>query len=248
MHVTINMEAARFVHAHPDHRVCRLLADIELPHVSVIIMPADHPQDFERFTDLELQLLYKGVTGQQAPGHYRPHMVRAVCAAAQALPVVDADLWELQTQHGCIRAGDAGRYRYVKGSLRPEPVPDLFETAALVTTASAADLEAARLRAPEPIAVHVADPAQHTVAKAPARRPAAPPSAPRQPGEGSVTDRIFAACDAALAELRAADPGKWGSEAALAEARRLAIPRLEAAGVNSNSARKGSSMWIAARR
>lgn len=75
-----------------------------------------------------------------------------------------------------------------------------------------------------------------------------PPSAPRAPGQGSVTEQIFALCDSVLVELRAADPTKWGSPEALIEARKLAIPRLEAQGVNSNSARKGSSMWIAARR
>lgn len=83
---------------------------------------------------------------------------------------------------------------------------------------------------------------------APPRPPAAPPRPAQAPAKGSVTDTIFAACDAALAELRAADPGKWGSADALAEARKVAIPRLEAQGVNSNSARKGSSMWVQARR
>lgn len=75
---------------------------------------------------------------------------------------------------------------------------------------------------------------------APTKPAKAPPSAPRAPGGGTVTDQIFAACNAALAEL--------GEGATLEAARKVAIPRLEAAGVNINSARKGSSMWIASRR
>lgn len=87
-----------------------------------------------------------------------------------------------------------------------------------------------------------------TFAATPSPSPAkAPPAAPSVPGQGSVTERIFAACDACLVGLRAADPSKWGSSAALAEARKQAIPQLVQAGVNINSARKGSSMWMQAR-
>lgn len=83
----------------------------------------------------------------------------------------------------------------------------------------------------------------------PAAKPAkAPPSAPRAPGGGTVTDQIFAACDAVLAEMWPEGSLTTPRETQLAEARKLAIPRLEAAGVNINSARKGSSMWIASRR
>jgi hypothetical protein len=80
----------------------------------------------------------------------------------------------------------------------------------------------------------------------------APPSAPRPPGGGSVTEQIFAACDAVLAEMypepTPLDTAPGVKEQRLAAARKVAIPRLEAAGVNINSARKGSSMWIACRR
>jgi hypothetical protein len=88
-----------------------------------------------------------------------------------------------------------------------------------------------------PASAHAPAPVAATT---PARPAAAPPSAPRAPGGGSVTERIFAACEAALVEL-----GQGGT---LDAARKLAIPRLEAAGVNANSARKGSSMWVQSRR
>lgn len=74
----------------------------------------------------------------------------------------------------------------------------------------------------------------------------APPSAPRAPGGGTVTDQIFAECEAQLADLH-----RSGKSAALAEAGKLfqtarerAILVLEARGVNINSARKGSGMWV----
>lgn len=103
-----------------------------------------------------------------------------------------------------------------------------------------------------PDAVGVADPrlAEHPVAQAnaaswPTGKPAKAAPSPR-PAGGSVTEQIFAACDAELAQLTAG-----GSTAArdvlLKQARAAAIPKLEAVGVNPNSARKGSSMWVAAR-
>lgn len=80
----------------------------------------------------------------------------------------------------------------------------------------------------------------------------APPSAPRAPGQGSVTEQIFAACDAVFAQMNKAtgNPAELSAtvrEAMLKEARQQAIPQLVQAGVNINSARKGSSMWIQAR-
>lgn len=77
----------------------------------------------------------------------------------------------------------------------------------------------------------------------------APPSAPRAPGQGSVTEQIFAACDAVLAQMWP-DYKAQGDAVAkqrLDAARKQAIPQLVQAGVNINSARKGSSMWIQAR-
>lgn len=75
-------------------------------------------------------------------------------------------------------------------------------------------------------------------AKAPSK-PQAPRSA--RPAGGSVTEQIFAACDAQWAAL-----GGAKDRAVLDAACKAAIPLLEAAGVNPNSARKGSSMWVAA--
>jgi hypothetical protein len=104
-----------------------------------------------------------------------------------------------------------------------------------------------------PAAVSINDPAlaAHPVAQANAAswatvappRPRAAPTA-REPGaaKGSVTAQIFTVCDAVLAEL-----GGGAGKEVLDRARAAAIPRLEAAGVNPNSARKGSSMWVAAR-
>lgn len=95
--------------------------------------------------------------------------------------------------------------------------------------------EAQRGKGPAPAP---APAAQEGPAKAPSK-PQAPRSA--RPAGGSVTEQIFAACDAQWAAL-----GGAKDRAVLDAARKAAIPLLEAAGVNPNSARKGSSMWVAA--
>jgi hypothetical protein len=83
-------------------------------------------------------------------------------------------------------------------------------------------------------------------------KPATARAAPSAPGAGSVTERIFAACDAALAKLDAQRGDKEDRapsihQQVLKDARNMAIPQLVEAGVNINSARKGSSMWLQAR-
>lgn len=101
-------------------------------------------------------------------------------------------------------------------------------------------------------AVSINDPAlaAHSVAQAnaaswptgkPSKAPSGPAKAPSAPGAGTVTQRIFGACDTVLAGLPLPH-----DKAKREQARKLAIPVLEAAGINGNSARKGSSMWVAA--
>lgn len=235
MYIAIDMQALRVTHAHTDVRVCRALADIELPHVPVRIMEVLYPSDLGGFTDYELQLLYKNTTGQSAPGYFRDHVVRGCTAAILELPEVDAVLEEVQAQAAAIPQGDKERYRYVRGMRRPMLVSELFELPPLTAkvTDPAELLKRGQALGPAPAYVPPA-PAPDAPAKATSRA-AKPPSAP---GQGSVTERIFALCD----ELRAANPGMT-----LADVRKLAIPKLEEAGVNGNSARKGSSMWIQAR-
>ena len=76
----------------------------------------------------------------------------------------------------------------------------------------------------------------------PSKAPSSASKAPSAPGAGTVTERIFAACDTILAGLP-----QPHDQATRERARKLAIPVLESAGINGNSARKGSSMWLAAR-
>lgn len=236
MHVALNLKDMRVTHAHADRRVCQVMADIELPHVPVRITEVCYPEDLSGFTDYELQLLYRNTTGQQAPGYFRDHVMRGAAAAILALPEADVDYEEARAQYLTIAAGDRERYRYVRGSRRPMLVSELFDLPPLVAavTDPAELLRRGQALDKEPAYVPPA-PAPDVPGKA-TTRAAKPPSAP---GEGSVTERIYKLCD----ELRAAMPAK-----SLEEIRKVAIPVLEERGVNGNSARKGSSMWIQARR
>lgn len=235
MHFTVDMQLLRVVHAHTDRRVCVALADIELPHAPVRHLEVQVPGDLDSFTDYELQVLYKNSTGQAAPGYFRDHVLRGLSAAMLSIPQADAVLEEVVAQSAAIDRNDTRRFRYVRGSRKPLPVDELFELPyplASQTDAGVLQQQGARL---------VAEPVQQP---APPDSPLPPSAAsrvraPSAPGEGSVTQRIFSLCD----ELRAHMP-----EASLEAVRKVAIPKLEAMGVNSNSARKGSAMWVQSRR
>lgn len=247
MFVTIDKEAMRVMHAHEDSRACSWLAYLELPHVSVAVVEVRYPKDLDRFTDYELQLLYKNSTGQPAPGYFRPHVLRAVAAAILAMPQVDVDFASLKAQCEKVSAHVSGRYRYIKGAGSPLPVSDLFELpATLSSVTDTQELEAlgAALAASVP-----AEPEPPVVLPTPAA-PRAAKAAPSAPGVGSVTERIFAVCDEEfkrLNGLRGEQPAVDLLVQVLKDARNAAVPRLVEAGVNINSARKGSAMWLQSR-
>lgn len=235
MYVTVDKDGMHFVHAHPDYRVCSALANIELAHVAVSVQPCEDANCFRGYTDLELHKLYQSATGSKFPGYSRPHLQQAVSAAAMNLPVTDATLADAVAQSQAVAGDKAGRYRYVKGALRPAPVDELWQ----VTTLRSSVCDPAQLAA-QGAALAAAVPTPAPPAPAPPRPAQAPArAAPSTPAAGSVTDRIFAACDTVLAGLPLPH-----DRAACEQARKLAIPLLEAAGVNINSARKGSSMWV----
>lgn len=231
MYANIDKEAMRFVHVHDDLRVVKCLCELELPHVATATREIDRPEHFADLTMLELRLLYKNTTGAEPVGYYRPKLLDDMAEAARTLAPTPANLIELLAQCSTLKDGDTNRYRYVRGALRPAPVDELFTLAPVARTGTARPMPAVQALESAPLPTP-APPAAAPAVRAASPRPAA--------GGGSVADRIFAACDAALAAL--------GPGATLEAARKQALVDLEAAGVNMNSARKGSSMWVSSRR
>ncbi len=144
MFVSVDRENLVFLHKHTRQDVVSGLVDIEAPHVATSVIPCEQPADFRGFTDYELLKLYKHSTGTNNPvGYYRPGLENLCLKAAQSLPCNDATAWEVDRQRHAIAENDPGRYRYVKGSLSPAPVEDLFETVPLRATVAAGEVAAA---------------------------------------------------------------------------------------------------------
>jgi hypothetical protein len=142
MYISVDMESLRFVHKHPEQRVVLMLVDLELSHVATWTIPCDEVYDFETFTDLELLKLYRNATGSEHPGFSRAGLKHLCLATAQALPLSDVVAWEADMQLRNVTGED--RYRYIKGSMTPELLDELFEVPWLRT---GSDVEAEAIAA-----------------------------------------------------------------------------------------------------
>jgi hypothetical protein len=241
MYVSIDMENMRFVHKHTEHKVVSMLSWIELAHVHCRVQPLDHTRDFCGLTDLELFSLYRSHTGV-APGGYGSEGLRVLCLeAARMLPESDASSWELEIQLRGIPDDDRGRYRYVKGSMTPAPVDELFEVPVHRVTVAPQVVAGARTATPAPV--------PHTPIPLPPGRdrtpgapvvPRAPPAAPTARGAGrekiwAVADRMWEAA------------GKPMAVATVLDLRKKMMDVLEAEGTKRTSASSELGNWMKAR-
>lgn len=181
MFVTLDREAMRVIHAHPDYRVASGLATIELSPVACAVLDAGDPACWGRYTDLELKLVYRNTCGQELLGYMRADHITRVCAVVQALPALDVNAYEVRMQSLAIGEG-AGRYRYARGTTIPQLMTELFAPVPL--TGSAPVLAASTAPAAP------TGPDRAATATTPS---AATPKAPRP--AGSVTSTIHEVAD-----------------------------------------------------
>src|SRR5690349_15902593 len=136
MFVAVDLTNLVFLHKHSEQRVVSMLADLEAPHVAVRVIPFDH---YAGFTDYELLKLYHNTTGSNIRSFFRPGLELVCTKAAAALPETDAVAFEVDIQRRAVPEGDRGRYQYVKGSMQPRPVDELFPSPVLRGTIAPAD-------------------------------------------------------------------------------------------------------------
>lgn len=240
MYFNVDMQGLRVVHVHHDRFTCHHLADIELPHVHVRTLEVQYPDDLSGFTDYELQKLYSNHTGQQAPGYFRPHVLRAVAGALLSLKETDADPAEARQQAFAAASLGKDRLQYVKGSSQPRIVPDLFELVAQQVAADAAAALAANLPAPTPAPEVLAAAPQPAAAPAPrAPRPTSTGPATR-PAAGSTTGKVWDIADAWVTD-------ECNTAATDKEMRRQVIAECVKAGINSSTASVQYSKWLSSR-
>lgn len=229
MFASIDRENMRLVHLHPEQRVVSDLAHIELSHVSVVILEATSARCWDRFTDLELKLLYRNTCGQELPGYMKADHIKRVMAAVLAAPVADVVAFEVRVQALGVKMDDKRRYRYVKGAHLAALMPDLFEPAAV------------QVRNP-PTVAPAAPPAGPTgpdltpAAPVAPAAPAAAPSAPRAPG--GVAKVVFDAADAAWDAA-----GQPRQAQAVLKLRKEIMDKLEQQGIKRTTASTTLGAW-----
>lgn len=119
MYISIDKSRLLVLHKHPDYQVVCGLVFIEAPADSIVeVTHLDRPKLLNGYTDMELQGLYKALTGETGhPG--RTEVKKQLFACFGALPVTDALPHEVEAQASHYKTECHTPGRYVKGAKRP---------------------------------------------------------------------------------------------------------------------------------
>lgn len=119
MYTVLDLDRLAVVHRHPDFEVACNLADIEFQDSTLCIAVVDTIKFFFTYTETDLLILYRNLTGSQTlrkGNELRALLVEAI----HRLPATDAKATEVDRQADYATANRAaGPYTYVKGATRP---------------------------------------------------------------------------------------------------------------------------------
>lgn len=244
MYIVIDRDNLRVLHKHADQKIASNLANLECPQVSIVVTFCDEKGGFSLLTDLELKLLIKNSNGPDVSRVFsRDSLADIMCKIAQAFPSTEnVNGFELQMQLASLAEDDSEPYRYLRGSMKPQPAAGLAELAALHYSGAAI---AAPASAPLPVV-------QGTVALDAFGKPlgpggACPPAVMAKilatgdftaPREGTSTHSIFTFCATAWKES-----GYQDSKATLDNIKKKAIDVLCAQGLNISTVRTQAQRW-----
>ncbi len=127
MYILLDLKRMCVVHRHEKVEALRSLAQIEVAHTPVTIFDEDRPNNWVRFTDLELKLVYENANGEKWPAHAKLHFA-TVMELVRRIPPSAVDQFEAYLQANCISKTDVHYYRYAPGCNKPEQLADLFVT------------------------------------------------------------------------------------------------------------------------
>jgi hypothetical protein len=128
MYISINRKLCKFLHKHPDFKVVCNLDFIAQAHDHTDVLPlTDGSNLIAGWTDMELSMLYRNVTGSQHVPHIGTSLRAMIAEYAERFPVTDCfpGEVELQAQYVEERLAKASEdnepddYMYVKGSKIP---------------------------------------------------------------------------------------------------------------------------------
>jgi hypothetical protein len=127
MYILIDRERMALLHKHSDVDVLANVAWIECHNAPYSIFPVDDTTGFKDFTDMELKILYRNITGQDDHTFSRPQVLQVIYDLCSRISESDINAFEVDRQAEYIKEGDERRWLYVKGASRPAQQADLFE-------------------------------------------------------------------------------------------------------------------------
>jgi len=126
MYILINRETLHLLHKHDVMDVLCNLAWLEVQQYNHVIGPCRH-ETFRGFTDMELKMMYRNITGDEVEGLGRFALIDLLCGIAKNMEPTDVNFDELESQAASITEECKGCFQYVKGARRPTLRQSLFE-------------------------------------------------------------------------------------------------------------------------
>lgn len=244
MHILINKDRCVFLGKHQDENALLNLSWLESPNTACAVLKCDVQFELNSLTDYELKHLYKNTCGVDHMGFSRDALLTVVHELIQRMPESDINAYEIHMQCSTVDRLDLACYKYVKGSMKPEKLADLFEPEGLTVERNLENENAAVAAAPlvkqqyvEAVPAYVP---KHT-ASAPnssgaSRTPRAPSDGPSEaPKAGSKTGRVWEIADSIYAQS--------GQSSDFKALRKQIVEACEAEGINSSTASVQYGKW-----
>jgi hypothetical protein len=126
MYICLDLDHMRVLYKHPRAAALSWIALIECPNVALLTFPISWRKGIEKLEDSDLFLLHTNLFGQAyAPGwDFRKKLIAKLFEGFDALLLTDVNEFEASQQSNKIAKGDNVPYKYVKGSYRPQQMPD----------------------------------------------------------------------------------------------------------------------------
>lgn len=181
MYILIERERMALLHKHSDPNVLANVAWIECHNAPYSIFPVDDATGFQAYTDMELKILFRNITGADDHSFSRPQVLQVLFDLCSRIPESDIDPFEVDVQAELVKEGDERRWLYVKGAKRPAQKPDLFEPTckqALRSDVEESNAKSGKLpalqRAAPPRSERTANDRPAAAVQQPAKRPSGP--------------------------------------------------------------------------
>ena len=127
MFVLIDWEKMVLLHKHHDFTALCDVAWIECRSTDCTVFGVEDGTGFRMFTDMELGLLYRNITGNDHTIKRRVALIQVLFDLVSRIPESDINPMEADRQAEHVKEGDTRKWVYVRGASRPAQKPDLYE-------------------------------------------------------------------------------------------------------------------------